>query len=131
MGDPEFVHEADLDGDIAITSTDMSEWLTAWTEFNQVVAECSDGIDNDSDGLSDWCFDPGCGAPDDPLEDPACDDGIDNDGDGFIDMDDPHCDLPFQIREDENPGCGLLGFEAALVLLFARRPLRRRARAMT
>jgi len=51
--------------------------------------ECSDGIDNDADGLID-CDDPDC------ADDPACvgeicDDGLDNDGDTLIDCDDPDC----------------------------------------
>jgi uncharacterized repeat protein (TIGR03806 family) len=45
--------------------------------------DCSDGIDNDGDGLTDYPADPGC----EPggIEDPACQDGIDNDGDGATD----------------------------------------------
>ena len=63
---------------------------------------CSNGIDDDIDGLAD-AQDPGCSssrgfdpsdnneADDNPLL-PACSDGIDNDGDGKTDyMDDPQC----------------------------------------
>jgi hypothetical protein len=55
--------------------------------------QCSDGIDNNGDGLIDWPTDPGCASPLDAIEDtvcpgatcPACADGTDNDGDGLID----------------------------------------------
>ena len=59
---------------------------------------CSDGIDNDGDGLIDLA-DPGCtdAADNDefnvvtPPPTTACSDGIDNDGDGLIDLADPGC----------------------------------------
>jgi hypothetical protein len=56
---------------------------------------CSDGIDNDCDGRTDYPDDPGCSSPDDDDEhgDAVCDDGIDNDGDGKTD---------YHVR----PGCG-------------------------
>lgn len=62
--------------------------------------ECSDGIDNDSDGVIDYPADPGCSDAQDTDEtDPppppppptACADGIDNDGDGKIDLADLGC----------------------------------------
>jgi hypothetical protein len=40
---------------------------------------CSDGIDNDNDGLADYPSDPGCASPDSWLEAPQCNDGVDND----------------------------------------------------
>jgi thermitase len=54
------------------------------------LPDCSDGIDNDGDGSSDYPDDPGCDYAGDasersPLLD--CDDGIDNDEDGRIDFD--------------------------------------------
>ena len=66
--------------------------------------ECSDGRDNDGDGVADR-NDPGCLSgpggsfnPDDDDESngggtdlAACEDGIDNDGDGVADRDDPGC----------------------------------------
>ena len=48
---------------------------------------CSDGIDNDCDGLTD-AVDPDCAAPPE-----ICDDGIDNNGNGLVDCGDPQCDL--------------------------------------
>ncbi|MCH7529590.1 hypothetical protein IIB50_00510 [Patescibacteria group bacterium] len=63
--------------------------------INHTVAlppQCSDGIDNDSDGLTDLA-DPSCsGSSDNDESNPAqCSDGIDNDGDGFVDLADPGC----------------------------------------
>ena len=55
---------------------------------------CSDGIDNDCDGLIDG-DDPDCNGCV-PTEDPevSCSDGVDNDCDGLIDGDDPDCAVP-------------------------------------
>ena len=57
---------------------------------------CSDGIDNDGDGKTDYPSDPGCTSATDTSEtDPAvyaCSDGIDNDADGKTDYPaDPGC----------------------------------------
>jgi len=55
---------------------------------------CSDGIDNDNDGLKDYPNDPGCDSPNDTDETddcpdgpncPACSNGKDDDGDGLYD----------------------------------------------
>jgi hypothetical protein len=76
---------------------------------------CSDGIDNDLDGLFDHPEDPGCASADWPIENPRCSDGIDNDGDGLVDHPtDPQCVAPSSLREDV-VSCGL-GFELALAL---------------
>jgi hypothetical protein len=61
--------------------------------------QCSDGKDNDGDGLIDYPQDPGCGSARDNDErdeaqsppPPQCADGKDNDGDGKIDLADPGC----------------------------------------
>ena len=59
-------------------------------------SQCSDGIDNDGDGATDFPNDFSCQSPDDNNEsDPMaqCQDGIDNDGDGHADFpQDPGCD---------------------------------------
>ncbi len=60
-------------------------------------AECTDGIDNDSDGLVDYPDDPDCINTGDNNETyvapKQCSDGLDNDGDGLTDYpDDPGCD---------------------------------------
>jgi len=53
---------------------------------------CTDGVDNDDDGLVD-CADPDCAC--DPACAPptetSCSDGVDNDCDGLVDCDDPDC----------------------------------------
>ena len=49
-------------------------------------ATCSDGIDNDCDGLTD-AADPDCAAPPE-----VCDNGVDDNGNGLIDCADPQCD---------------------------------------
>jgi large repetitive protein len=76
--------------------------------------ECSDGKDNDGDGLIDFPADPGCVSTDDDSEDslpePQCKDGRDNDGDGKIDYpNDPGCFAPQQDSEDDDcpdgPNC--------------------------
>lgn len=60
------------------------------------TTQCTDGIDNDRDGLIDYPADRGCSSVDDNDESggaspAACSDGIDNDSDGFIDTNDPNC----------------------------------------
>jgi hypothetical protein len=98
---------------------------------------CSDGFDDDGDGLVDHPQDPGCVSPDSEIEAPRCQDGIDNDGDGTIDFDggasanggvalapaDSACGSAWIDRE-RLKGCGL-GAELAL-LLPALAGLRRR-----
>jgi len=54
---------------------------------------CSDGVDDDGDGLVDLA-DPGCSSPSDTSEQGSgidCNDGVDNDGDGLVDLADPGC----------------------------------------
>ncbi|MFH2007783.1 MAG: hypothetical protein ABI333_14470 [bacterium] len=75
------------------------------------VPLCSDGIDNDGDGITDFPAEPGCESALDHTEDdtcpgagcPACADGVDNDGDGFTDWpNDPGCSCagdPIELDE--------------------------------
>lgn len=74
------------------------------TVYENTIMACSDGIDNDGNGLVD-CEDPGCQATrSDRTFGPAetvcateenniytCSDGKDNDGNGFIDCQDHNC----------------------------------------
>jgi hypothetical protein len=81
-------------------------------------SECSDGVDNDGDGLIDFPDDLGCvGATDDTENSPTspkCDDGRDNDGDGKADYpSDPGCFAPAGDAEEDDcpdgqfcPQCG-------------------------
>src|SRR3989344_3913545 len=60
------------------------------------LPQCSDGVDNDGDGLKDFPADLGCTSADDDTEapnppPPACSNGTDDDGDGFTDANDPNC----------------------------------------
>jgi hypothetical protein len=92
----------DASGDVSVTSREAS------TNQPQLVVEtisappdpaCSDGIDNDADGLTDHPADPGCADAADtnetdlpPPPQPACSDGTDNDADGLTDHPaDPGC----------------------------------------
>lgn len=87
--------------------------------------ECSDGIDNDGDGLIDYPNDPDCSSPFDETESgsmgdigggtgggstldrAACADGIDNDGDGLIDFGrDPGCSSWLDEDETDEVGGG-------------------------
>jgi large repetitive protein len=77
---------------------------------------CSNGVDDDGDGLVDFPADPGCTSADDNDETnmPQCNDGIDNDGDGKIDYpDDPGCLNPNQNDEADDcpdgPNCPQCG----------------------
>lgn len=95
---------------------------------------CSDGIDNDGDGFTDFPADPGCQNANSEMEVTECQDGIDNDGNLGTDFDggvsilgagngdpagaDPQC-TGNGWRNSEltgpPPGCGL-GPELALLL---------------
>jgi hypothetical protein len=69
-----------------------------------VAAACSNGLDDDGDGLADYPADTGCFGPLDPSEkapDIPCDDGVDNDGDTFVDFPaDPDCLWRFWVSEE-------------------------------
>jgi len=65
-----------------------------------LVPRCSDGLDNDGDGIVDFPQEPGCESALDHTEDdtcpgagcPQCADGVDNDGDSLTDWpNDPGC----------------------------------------
>jgi hypothetical protein len=69
---------------------------------------CSDGVDNDDDGMTDFPDDLGCGSETDETEDgspaPQCDDNRDNDGDGKKDYpEDPGCFA--KQADDESDDC--------------------------
>ncbi len=102
--------------------------------------ECSDGVDNDGDGLVDDGADPGCANAESVIENPRCDDYFDNDGDGQMDAADAQCtSRAANVEAEAEPGtsdmlteetlCGL-GAELALIFppLMWLRNHRRRAR---
>ncbi|MGZ8218613.1 cellulase family glycosylhydrolase [Methylomagnum sp.] len=87
----------------------QDDWKTVWQDKLDLLGRlwqgtpqapaCSDGLDNDADGLTDHPADPGCAGPEDGNEAAdqsplpvACGDGFDNDGDGRVDYpNDPGC----------------------------------------
>lgn len=75
---------------------------TGSEEVAGILPACSDGLDNDGDGLTDG-QDLGCESPSDTLEDPdrplPCRNGLDDDGDGLTDLDDPDCPTPTSFSE--------------------------------
>jgi hypothetical protein len=82
--------------------------------------DCSNGIDDDGDGLVDYPADPDCSSPTDPSEGVfVCSNGIDDDGDGLIDYpEDPGCASPTSDRERtlcqdgiDNDGDGRVDFD--------------------
>ena len=75
------------------------------------VPACSDGKDNDGDGLVDNA-DPDC----DPVAILICADGFDNDGDGLVDLDDPGCNV--LAPPEEVSAITPLSFLLALLSLF-------------
>ncbi len=92
--------------------------------------DCSNGLDDDGDGLIDFPNDPGCNDALDSNERGApfeCDNGVDDDGDGDIDYpDDSGCESPMDDSEFAIPiPTGLLGagFFALVALgLLSRAP---------
>jgi hypothetical protein len=84
--------------------------------------ECSDGLDNDGDGLVDDPDDPGCDDAGDWFETSpllVCDDGLDNDGDQLFDFPaDPECeDL---LDGSEAPDAGQARVSLKIQLKFNR-----------
>ncbi|MEK6608614.1 MAG: hypothetical protein AABZ30_13215 [Myxococcota bacterium] len=88
-----------------------------------VDAACSDGEDDDDDGLVDLAEDPGCGSASDDDENdpdtaPACANDEDDDADGDVDFpSDPGCAFPGDDDEEDQciAGVPLLHLEEASV----------------
>ena len=88
----------------AITESDEGNNCSATSLVFTVsaTAQCSDGIDNDGNGQTDYPADSGCTSAGDGSEAPTqCSDGIDNDGDGNIDY--PN-DASCSSADDDNEG---------------------------
>jgi hypothetical protein len=82
-GSPDFTDVKLISLELAVSAAGEIEI----TEFRAVPSDCSDGLDNDGDGLIDFPEDRGCRHASDLSEEPECADGLDNDGDGRIDFD--------------------------------------------
>jgi len=108
-------------GQASVDVSDDGLTIVGTGTYNGAVASwiahfdrCSNGLDDDGDGLTDYPNDPGCQSATSSLENPKCDDDLDNDGDGGIDWDggadgstpDPQCTAPWKNREGTG-GCGL------------------------
>ncbi len=110
-------------------------------KLRSTAPECSDGIDNDGDGLTDFPNDPGCPNAGAIFENPVCDDRFDNDEDGTMDLADSDCTTPYANFESaatqqtaqsmtKESLCGL-GADLVLILpplIFLRTRRRNRAR---
>jgi endoglucanase len=98
----------------------QDDWKNIWQDKVDLLARlwggqanpaaCSDGQDNDGDGLADFPADPGCAAASDrdeadpPPQAAACADGLDNDGDGRVDFPaDPGCTAAGDTDEFDPP----------------------------
>jgi hypothetical protein len=83
-----------------------SAYIVDTSALTVETTQCSDGIDNDGDGSTDYPNDPGCRSVADDAEspNPQCSDGTDNDADGWTDYpDDAAC---ASLSDDnEGPAC--------------------------
>jgi len=79
-----------------------------------IVEDCTDGVDNDDNGLVD-CDDPACegDAGADVCFEASCDDGLDNDGDGVTDGCDSDCPA------EPCPECPIPGAEGVQIYIQA------------
>jgi hypothetical protein len=96
---------AQIRADLATASaTTTSPALEDVTLQCSIRPACSNGIDDDGDGLIDVGSDPGCASENDASETSVCSDGLDNDGDALTDFPaDPGCADAHSTQED--PAC--------------------------
>lgn len=76
------------------TSSPTSSSTSSFISSVANVPQCSDGLDNDGDGLVDSPADPGCagvGGTDESSATTQCQNGVDDDNDGRVDMGDAGC----------------------------------------
>lgn len=94
-------------------ATEPSMFFSVAADFTLSAAdpECSDSVDNDGDGQTDFPNDPGCADANDTSEYGAaeCDDGADNDSDTFTDYrvsgGDPGCSALTDTDENGTDVC--------------------------
>lgn len=87
-----------------------SSWRSYTVLIGSGTPQCTDGIDNDGDGRTDYPNDHGCISAADTTEipDPQCSDGIDNNGNGLIDTADVGaCTGPTDSNEQPLPTSSL------------------------
>lgn len=83
-----------VDGLFTQGITDSASCAQLAATYTEADIECSDDIDNDADGATDYPNDADCTSSTDASESSttsACADGIDNDSDGYSDINDPGC----------------------------------------
>jgi DNA-binding beta-propeller fold protein YncE len=114
--------DEDLDG---FRDRDERDVFTSPSNAGSAPGACSDGIDNDGDGVTDLA-DAGCRNVGWNIENPECNDGVNNDPDGLVDLADAQCTAAY-IRFEQPAACGI-GFELAFIVppIMAIRRLRRR-----
>ena len=79
------------DGELGCTTISHVPGLPGGITVTSGITFCSDGIDNDGDGLTD-AADSDCHIPGNAFEGPlGCINGVDDDGDGQTDAADPDC----------------------------------------
>lgn len=91
-----------------VGSSSSASATSSFTSSVSGVPQCSDGLDNDGDGVVDYPADPGCVNLSDTNEGDAttqCQNGKDDDGDGRIDMSDAGC----KSQQDNNEVDTFLG----------------------
>ena len=85
------------------TTGSVGDYVLAWRGSGEGTSpdECSNGIDDDGDGLTD-CEEGGC--TDDPACPERCTDGVDDDADLLVDCADPECSDDAACPEDCDNG---------------------------
>ncbi len=89
--------------DSGYTDDDTDNLVCVDSSGDIVETQCSDGVDNNDDGVQDaddpYCQVSGEYNPCDDTELSECDDHVDNDGDGVMDSDDSDCEDGYDGNE--------------------------------
>lgn len=132
---PHTIHAFATDGQESLQPTMVVGPIASAVVVVPTQAACSNGADDDGDGVADFPADPGCQTASSALENPRCDDDLDNDSDGGIDWDggaaggtpDSYCAGTAWRDRESAPACGL-GAELVLALAALVRVQRRLGR---
>lgn len=94
----------------AFPSGSSSSVSSSVSSVSSATDICSDGIDNDGDGLIDAMDGDECPSGVHPAADGTCSDGLDNEGDIALDGGDPDCDTIYNICTNnwDDDGDGLI-----------------------